>query len=101
MQIQPVMPFKMATTTISWTRMVGRKSSNLKTYRLFGIFNNQPISHFLQMREVRDMGEMRELHRPEAHQHISQRLTFIGHIGLAGQDHAGNLDPIVGLGDFD
>lgn len=69
-----MMPFKMATTTTSWTRMVVRKGSNLKTHRYFGIFKNQPISHFLQMREVRDVGEMRKLHRPEPHQHISQRL---------------------------
>lgn len=62
--------------------MVVRKGSNLKTYRYFGIFKSQPISHFLQMMEVRDVGEMRELHRPEPHQHISQRLdnsVFVRH----------------------
>lgn len=34
------------------------------------------------MREVRDVGKMRELHRPEPHQHISQRLdnsVFVRH----------------------
>ena len=38
------------------------------------------------------------LHRPEPHQHIPQRFCLIGHIGLPGQDHAGNLDAIIGLG---
>ena len=38
------------------------------------------------------------LHRSDSHQHIPQRLCFIGRIGLSGQDHTGNLDAVIGLG---
>lgn len=47
MQILPVMPFKMATTTTSWTRMVVRKGSNLKTYRYSAYLKtNQSLTSF-------------------------------------------------------
>lgn len=38
------------------------------------------------------------LHRPEPHQHIPQCFCLIGHLGLPGQDHAGNLNAVIGFG---
>ena len=40
------------------------------------------------------------LHCPEPHQHTPQCLCLIGYIWFLGQDHAGNLHAIVGLGNL-
>lgn len=99
MQILPVMPFKMATTTTSWTRMVVRKGSNLKTYRYFGIFKNQPISHPSNEGSAGCGGNEGTTSSRAPSAYLSTPLTHRQHRACWTKP-CGRFDPIVGLCDL-
>ena len=53
-----------------------------------------------QYYHLREVKEMRALHCPKSHQQIPHGLATICHIGLPGQNHLGNIDTFIGLGNL-